>query len=315
MSRYLLSRLAHAVVVLLVVATVTFGLLQAAPGGPAVLMNPDLAPADAAIIRHNLGLDQPVYVQYVRWLLGLFHLDLGTSISYSEPVTELIVQRLPATLLLSGCALLLAVGVGIPLGAASARRPASWLDHGATLVSLLGLSVPNFWLAIMLILLFAVTLRVLPSTAMLTPGREPTLQDLLAHLVMPTLVLGLASLAQIVRFTRSSLLNVLREDYIRTARAKGVSEGRLLFDHALRNALVPVVTVVGVMVPRLVGGAVVTETIFAWPGMGRLATDAAFHRDYPVVMGVTLLVSGVVVVGNLVVDLAYGWLDPRIRLG
>jgi peptide/nickel transport system permease protein len=215
---------------------------------------------------------------------------------------------------LAGAGLLLTLLAGIPLGVAAATRPRSLLDHAATIASGVGVAIPGFWFGIMLIILFAVWLHLLPSAGMYTPGGPQTLADLLRHLVMPTLVIATFSLPQVTLFARASVLETLRQDYVRTARAKGLDERRVLFRHGLRNALIPVLTVIGLLVPRLVGGAVITETVFAWPGMGRLSADAAFGRDYPLIMGITMVVSVVVIVSNLLTDIAYTAVDPRIRL-
>lgn len=297
-----------------VVVTTTFLLVHLAPGGPAILLDPALDPADAELLRKRLGLDQPLIVQYGRWLADVIRLDFGSSFTFDRPVLGLILERLPATMLLGGASLFFALAIAFPLGVLSAKYRSGWIDQLSSLVTLTGISVPNFWLGIILILTFSVWLGILPSSGMSTPGRPVSFVDVAQHLIMPTLVLGLATMASIAKYTRSSVLGVLKQDYVRTARAKGLGEGLVLSRHALKNALIPVVTVVGLWLPRLVGGAVVTETIFSWPGMGRLAISAAFQRDYPVILGVSLVVSAVVVFTNLLVDLTYGYLDPRIRL-
>jgi peptide/nickel transport system permease protein len=313
-QRYLLTRLLHAAFVLFVVVTVTFAMLQLSPGGPTVLLDPDLSREDMELLRARFGLDQPLYVQYFRWLGAAARLDLGDSFTLARPVFSLIVDRLPATALLSASALFLSIAAALPLGIVAARHRGTWIDHAATFVAVAGVSIPSFWFGIVLILLFSVMLRALPSSGMVTPGEPFNPVDLLRHLVMPVFVLGLITMAQLTRYTRSSLLGVLRQDYVRTARAKGLPERVVLQRHAVRNALVPVVTVIGLLLPRLVGGAVVVETVFAWPGIARLAVNAAFQRDYPVVMGVTLMIAVVVVLSNLIVDVLYGYIDPRIRL-
>lgn len=314
MRHYLLTRLLHSLLVLVVVATATFILLRVAPGGPSVLVNPALTPEDAEELKRQLGLDQPIFIQYGRWLLDVAHFDLGASFLSGRTVGTVIGERLAATVLLSATSLLIALAVALPLGALAAKFERTWIDYLSSIITMIGISIPSFWLGILLILGFAVTLRVLPAGGMTTAGRPLEVPDLLAHLAMPALVHGLLTMAQIAKYTRTSLLGVLRQDFIRTARSKGLRERTVLVRHAFRNALVPVVTVVGVLLPRLVGGAVVTETIFAWPGIGQLALTAAFQRDYPVVMGVTMMISVVVVVSNLAVDLMYVYLDPRIRL-
>jgi peptide/nickel transport system permease protein len=313
---YVLRRLVQSAVLLLVVSMATFTIIHKAPGMPAVLVNPDgMSREELVRARANLGLDDPIAVQYVRWLGNAVRGKLGSSYQLNQPVLDLILQRLPASLLLSGTALLLAVLVAIPLGVVSAVRPYGAVDHAATLVSLLGISVPVFWFGIMMIILFSVKLGVLPSGGMFTLGSPPSLSDRGAHLLMPALVLSTIPGAQLMRYTRSSVRSVLAHEYLKVARGKGLRESVVLRRHALRNAMIPIVTVFGLLLPATVSGAPVTESIFAWPGMGRLAVDAAFQRDYPVVMGVTLAVSVMVITCNLLVDVAYAYLDPRIKLG
>jgi peptide/nickel transport system permease protein len=312
--RAILRRVLHALLVLLVVSLITFGLIMAAPGGPAILLDPDLTPADRARLRREMGLDAPVPVQYARWLASAAQGDLGRSLVQKRRVTEMIAERIPATAALAGAGLALTLLVGIPLGVAAATRPRSVLDRAATIASGIGIAIPGFWFGIMLIIVFAVWLRWLPSAGMYAPAGSHSLGDLLVHLVLPSVVLATFSLPQVTLFTRASLLEALRQDYVRTARAKGLDERPVLYRHALRNALIPVITIIGLLLPRLVGGAVITETVFAWPGMGRLSAEAAFGRDYPLIMGITMVVSVVVIVSNLLADLAYTVVDPRIRL-
>jgi peptide/nickel transport system permease protein len=265
-------------------------------------------------MQRRLGLDDPIPVQYGRWLGNALRGNLGKSYQHGLPAAQLVSDRIRPTLLLSGTALVLAVLLATPLGMLSAVYRYSWLDYAATVTAFAGVSIPVFWLGILMIILFSVELGWLPSAGMVTVGAPFTLTDLGRHLVMPAVVLATFPLAQLTRYIRSSMANVLVQDFIRTARAKGLPEVTLLVRHALRNALIPVVTVLGVLTPRLLGGAVITETIFAWPGLGRLAVDAAITRDYPVIMGVTLLVSALVIASNLVTDLLYGVIDPRISL-
>lgn len=314
MQRYVFFRLIQALLVLFVVYSITFFMIQIAPGGPSILLDPELDLETSEQIRHNLGLDQPIYVQYVRWLSGAIRGDLGRSLVSRRPVRSMVLERMPATLLLSSVSLLFAIVIGISLGVLAAKLHYSIYDHLATVVSFLGVSMPGFWMGIMLIFLFSVRLRVLPSAGMYTIGADFSLTDRLTHIIMPSFVLGTGALAQITRFTRSSMLDVMAQDYVRTARAKGLSELAVTFGHGLRNALIPIVTVIGLRLPLLVGGAAITEAIFGWPGIGRLAVDAAYHRDYPVVMGVTILVSVMVVLTNVLIDVLYAYIDPRIRL-
>jgi peptide/nickel transport system permease protein len=301
-------------VLLLVVSIVVFTIVHAAPGGPALLIHPDMDPTQVKAMEKQLGLDDPIPLQYARWLRNAVQGNLGKSYQHSLPTAELLRERIPNTLLLTGVALALAVLLAIPLGTISAVYRYSFLDYAATVTAFVGVSIPVFWLAILLIIVFSVTLGWLPSAGMRTVGVPATLGDLLRHLVMPSLVLATFPLAQLMRYVRSSMVDVLAQDYVRTARAKGLSETATLCRHALRNALIPMVTVLGVLTPRLLGGAVITETIFAWPGLGRLAVEAAITRDYPVIMGATLLVAGLVILSNLVTDLLYIVIDPRVAL-
>lgn len=314
MAAYVLQRLMHSVVVLLIITIVTFALVKVAPGGPGLLLDPTLTPQDREQMARGLGLDEPLPVQYFKWVSNAVQGDFGRSIMQKRPVMEMIVERLPATAELAGVGLLLAIFIGIPLGLIAAQRANTIWDRLIVLIGTLGIAIPGFWFAILLIIVFSVNLGWLPSAGRFTIG-DASLVDRIKHLVLPAFVIALYSLAQLTYFTRSSMLEVLRTDYIRTARTKGLSERVVMMRHALRNGLIPVVTMLGLMVPRLVGGAVITETVFGWPGMGRLAADAAFQRDYPLIMGITIVVSVVVIISNLVTDLAYSFIDPRIQLG
>lgn len=315
MTAVVLQRLLQALVVLLLVSLITFALIHAAPGGPGILFDPSLTPEDRVKLAQGLGLDDPLPVQYGKWIVSAVRGDFGRSIMQKRPVTSMIAERVPATLELAIAGLLLTVVIGIPLGVVAATRMNSVWDRLITVGATIGIAMPGFWFGIMLIIVFSVWLGVLPSAGRTTIGLEGDLGDRVLHLILPASVIATFSLAQLAHFTRSSMLEVLSQDYVRTARAKGLSARVVTYRHALRNALIPVVTVLGLMIPRLIGGAVITETIFAWPGMGRLAADAAFQRDYPVIMGITMAVSAVVILTNLVTDIAYTLLDPRIRYG
>ncbi|MDR7521310.1 MAG: ABC transporter permease [Armatimonadota bacterium] len=314
MSRYLLVRVLQGAALLFIVSAVIFLIVHSAPGGPAILNNPDVDPQTAQAIARDLGLTDPVPVQYARWVGRAIRGNLGRSYQHQIPVVELIANRIPNTLILAGTALALAVLAAIPLGVISAVRRYSAVDYVATVGAFFGVSIPTFWLGIMFIVLFSVTLGWLPSAGMRTAGVATGVGDLLRHLIMPAVVLSTFPLAQLMRYARSSMVEVLGQDYVRTAQAKGLAPGRVLGVHALRNALIPVVTVLGVIIPRLLSGAVITETIFAWPGLGRLAVDAAVTRDYPVIMGLTMTTAVLVIVCNLLTDVAYVSLDPRISL-
>ena len=306
MPAFILSRLLSAVLVLLGVSCLVFLLIHLVPGDPVEVMLGEAAqPADREALRHALGLDQPLLTQLLHYFQGLLHLDLGTSLQSQRPIAELLWERLPATAELAAAALLVAVVIAFPLGVLAAVRKDSPWDYGAMSVSLLGVSMPNFWLGPVLILVFSVWLGWLPVS-----GREEA-----ASIVLPAVTLGTALAAVLSRMVRSSLLEVLHEDYVRTARAKGLSERTVILRHALRNALLPVVTVLGLQLGVLLGGAVVTEMVFSWPGLGELTIESIQRRDYPVVQACVLLISTSYVVVNTLTDLVYGWLDPRVRLG
>lgn len=315
MLGYVVGRIAQAVVLLWIVSAITFVLIHTAPGGPALLQNPDLSREQIARFRANLGLDAPLAVQYLRWLRGVVRGDFGRSYNTVEPVQRLVLTRLPNTLLLTGAALAVSLVVAVPLGVASATRRNTAFDRAVAGASFFGVSTPVFWLGIVLIIVFSVQLKVLPAGGMYTIGTGFSLGDRIRHLLMPVFVLAVVNLAEITRYTRSAMIDALGEDYVRTARAKGLPAPAVLFHHALRNALIPVITIIGVYLPRAVSGAAITETVFSWPGMGLLAVQSAATRDYPVVLGATLAVAVVVVVSSLLTDLAYGYVDPRVRLG
>ncbi|MEP7383541.1 MAG: ABC transporter permease [Gemmatimonadota bacterium] len=313
MAGFLLRRLGHALLVLLVVCTVTFGIVHAAPGGPSLLADPKLSIADRAAIEQRLGIDRPILVQYGRWLARLARGDLGNSFLYQTSTVSTIMERLPNTLLLAGAALLLTVAVAVPVAAWCAERPGGLLDRLAGALALGAISVPVFWLGILAILAFAVYAHILPAGGASDVGGSDSIVDRLRHLVLPALVLAAAGTAELFRYTRASALAQRARPFVRTARAKGVPERGVRWRHAMRNACIPVVTVIGLQLPRLVGGAAITETVFSWPGMGRLGIEAALARDYPLIMGITLLVSVGVLLASFLVDLAYVALDPRLR--
>jgi peptide/nickel transport system permease protein len=313
-QRYVVTRLAHSAILLVFVSMLTFALIHAAPGGPAVLLAPEMSGEQIRQAERSLGLDQPLPLQYARWLGSVARGHFGQSYGAGLPVLGLIVDRLPATLELVGTGLVLSVAAGVLMGVLSAVHRYSLLDHLAAGVAFFGMSVPVFWLGLMLIIVFSTTLHLLPSAGAYTLGVHASAGDRLAHLVLPAVILATANVAQIARYTRSSMLEVLNAEFLRTARAKGVPGRAVIYHHALRNALIPIVTVVGLAVPRLVGGVAITESVFAWPGMGQLAVDSALQRDYPMIMGITLMVSVVVVVTNFLTDLSYLALDPRVEL-
>jgi len=302
--RFVARRVALTIPVLLGVATLVFSLIHLIPGDPAhAMLGEAAAEADVAALRARLGLDRPLLEQYTDFLGGLVRGDLGTSMRTGEPVATLIAERVPATFELASAAMLVAVVVALPLGIAAAVWRGTAIDHGAMAAAMAGMSIPNFWLGPLLAIIFAVELGWLPVS-----GRGS-----LAHLVLPAVSLGLALAAMLARMTRASLLEELREPYVRAARARGVSRPRAVIVHAFRNSLVPVVTILGLQSGAVLTGAVITETIFAWPGIGRLLVQSIGFRDYPLVQGCILLIAVTYVAVNLLTDLAYGLLDPRIR--
>jgi peptide/nickel transport system permease protein len=309
---YALRRLGTMVPVLAVVSVIVFSLIHLTPGDPvSIMLREEADPATAAALRRALGLDRPLPIQYLAWLGRAVRGELGRSIRTNQPVTEAILERLPVTLSLAAAASLLALAIALPAGIVSAVRRNSVADVTGTVVALSGVSLPNFWLAILLIFLFSVSLGWLPPLGWVSPARD--FWAGLRSLVLPAITLGTAMAAVVMRMTRSSLLEVLQLEFVRTARAKGLGETAILLRHALRNALIPVVTVVGLQAGALLGGAIITETIFALPGVGRLLVDAIFQRDFPIIQGVVLFLAVNFLLVNLLVDLAYAALDPRIR--
>lgn len=306
----------------MLVSVVLFAILQQAPGGPLTpyLQNPHITEADIARLKHNLGLDQPVYVQYFKWLGRVVVGDFGWSQSNSEPVMQAILDRFPATLELMGASFAFSIIIGVAFGIISAIKQYSWIDYLITTFAFFGQSMPVFWFALMLQLLFAVYgiplgfgYKLQLPSAGISESDTFILADRLKHLVLPTIVLSLAFIAQYSRFMRSSMLEVIHTDYMRTAAAKGVSRPAVILKHGLKNALIPLVTVIALTLPGLVAGAVITETIFAWPGMGRLFINALGQFDFALLMGYMMLVSFLVVFCNLLADVCYAWLDPRVK--
>jgi peptide/nickel transport system permease protein len=305
MLSFLARRLALTFVVLLGVATLVFSLIHLVPGDPAqAMLGEGAAPEDIAQLRARLGLDRPLAEQYAAYMRGLLRGDLGTSLRTQQPVTEQIAERIPATTELAGAAMLVAVLLAVPLGVIAAVWRGTWVDQSAMALALTGISVPGFWLGPLLALVFAVELGWLPVS-----GRGT-----LAHLVLPAITLGTALAAILARMTRASVLEELREQYVVAARARGATRARAVLAHALRNSLIPVVTILGLQLGAVLTGSIITETIFSWPGVGRLLIQSINFRDYPMVQGCILLIAVTYVAMNLLTDLVYGWLDPRIRV-
>ena len=304
MKAYVLRRLWQSALTLVGVSVLVFVILRVVPGDPAKMLLPDGAPQSAVDeLNRQLGLHEPLYVQYGLFLQSVFRGDFGQSFQYRAPALRVVVERLAATVQLALAALLITVGVGVSLGIVAAVRRGTGYDYASTVLAVLGQSLPNFWLGIMLILLFGVALRWLP-----TSGFESW-----RHLILPAVTLAAFPMALVARLTRSSMLEILGRDFIRTGRAKGLAERTVILRHALRNAAVPLLTVLGLQIGTLLGGAVITESVFAWPGMGKLVVDAIFFRDFPVVQTVLILSATIFVVINLLVDLLYTVIDPRIR--
>jgi peptide/nickel transport system permease protein len=300
---YVLSRIAQTALVVFLSLTAVFFMVRLA-GDPVTLFMPmDIQAKDVNEFRQRLGFNDPLTVQYARFIAGAVRGDFGESLRYKRDALGLVLERMPATLLLAGTSLVLTFVVAVPLGIVSAVRRNGLFDHVGTVGTVLGQAVPGFWLGLMLIYVFAVQLRWLPTGGMGTPR----------HLVMPSIVLAAFYSARVARLTRSAVLEILNEEYILTARAKGLAESRVIGKHTLRNSAIPIVTLAGLEAGQLLGGAVITETIFAWPGLGRLTVQALLNRDFPVVLAAVSLTSVVYTLMNLVVDLLYGWLDPRVR--
>ena len=304
MKGYILKRLFHSIFVLVGISLVVFIILHLTGDPAALLMPMDATPEQVAQFRQEMGFNDPIVVQYWRFFKGTLRGDFGQSFRHSQPALELVMERMPATIQLTAAAMIIALVVAIPVGIISAIRRNSILDHIGMTGALLGQSTPVFWLGVMLILIFSVTIQWYPSS-----GRGE-----IQHLVLPAITLGMFTMARTARMMRSSMLEVLGQEYMKTAKAKGLNPGMVILKHALKNAAIPVVTIVGMELGTLLGGAVITETIFAWPGVGRLAVQAIYNRDYPVVQAAVFLLASIFVLVNLIVDLMYTYLDPRVKL-
>lgn len=314
MTGFILRRLVLLIPVLLIVGVVVFTLVHLTPGDPAaVMLGPDATVQQVQQLRHQLGLDQPIYSQFLRWFSGALRLNFGQSIFLNMPVTHALLQRAQPTGLLTLYSLLTSIAIGVPAGIIAAVRRNSWLDRGLMALSVSGAAMPSFYLGILLILLFAVRLHWLPSG-----GYQSITVDPVGHfkrMLLPAFSLGFGNAALLARLVRSSMLDVLREDYIRTAWAKGLSGRTVIMLHALRNALIPAITVIGTSLGALLGGAVITETVFTIPGMGQLVVQSVLRRDFPVIQGAVMVIAGIYVLANLLVDVLYVYIDPRVRYG
>jgi peptide/nickel transport system permease protein len=314
MQRYLVRRLLVTIPILFGITVMSYFIMSLTPGDPVrMLISPGMSEADVEIQRRALGLDQPVYIRYAKWLNELRRGNLGYSFNTGAPVTRRVGERVGPTLKLTISALVLSYLIAIPIGVVVAYRRYTWIDYVATFFAFLGISLPTFFLGLVGIYIFALRFRWLPVGGTMTLGGDGGLLDGLLHLVLPASVLAVAGAGALTRYVRSSMLEVLSQDYVRTARAKGLIDRIVLQKHALRNALIPVITLAGLQLPALLAGAVITEQVFEWPGMGRLTIEAINQRDYPVLMGITLVTALLVLAGNLLADLTYSLVDPRIR--
>jgi peptide/nickel transport system permease protein len=319
---YALRRILQTIPILFIISVLLFFMVRAAPGGPltAARRNPNITPEQIAKLEAKLGLDQPLPVQYAKWMGNMLQGELGESIKFRRPVAVMIAERIPNTLLLVGVSFFVTLLIAIPVGVLSARKPYSAFDYSMTTITFMGQSLPVYWLGLGLILIFYVSIKnpttgspLFPGGGMNTIGKEGDLMDTLWHLVLPVVALSLGWVAWYSRFLRSSMLDVLHEDYIRTARAKGLHDGLVHYKHALRNAILPLVTLIALDLPSVFAGALFVETIFSWPGMGRLFWDAARGRDYPVLLGVVMITAVLIIVCNILADLAYCMLDPQVK--
>ncbi|MBN8582282.1 MAG: ABC transporter permease [Anaerolineae bacterium] len=322
MTTYALRRILQTIPILFIISILLFLMVRSAPGGPltAARRNPNISKEQLEIIEEKLGLNDPLPVQYGRWLGNMLKGDMGDSIKFRRPVSDMIGERIPNTLVLVGASFFVTLLLAIPIGIFSARKPYSPFDYFMTTVTFIGQAIPVYWLGLGLIVVFYITLKnpftgdpLFPVGGMNSRGQEGNLLDTLWHLVLPVTALSLGWIAWYSRFLRSSMLDVLHEDYVRTARAKGLGEHGVYFKHALRNAILPLVTLIALDLPSLFAGALFVETIFSWPGMGRLFWDAAKGRDYPVLLGVVMITAVLIIVCNILADLAYGWLNPQVK--
>ena len=315
MASYILRRTLYAIPLLFLITIISFGMMQMAPGDPTALMlDPMIKKENLEAYKESYGLNDNVVVQYVRWLGNMVQGNFGESlIRQGVPVIDLITARLPNTLLLMLVSSIIAFIISIPLGVISATKRNTMTDYSITFASFLGIATPNFWIGLVLIMFLSVNLGWFPTGGVSTLGAPFSLWDRIHHLILPALVLATADMAGLTRYSRSSMLDVLRQDYIRTAKANGFKNSTVIFKHGFRNGLIPIITILGLMLPSFIGGSVIIESIFAWPGIGLLFVEAAFQRDYPVIMAVVVIAATLVVVGNLLADILYAVFDPRIE--
>jgi peptide/nickel transport system permease protein len=322
MRTYALRRIVQTIPILFIISILLFIMVRAAPGGPltAARRNPNITQQQIEALEEKLGLNDPLPVQYFRWVRDMLTGNMGQSIKFHRPVSEMIGERIPATLLLVGAAFLLTILLAIPIGIWSARHPYSLFDYVMTSVTFIGQSIPVYWLGLGMIVIFYVLLKnpftgeaLFPGGGMNTHGKDGDVLDTLWHMILPVAALSLGWIAWYSRFLRSSMLDVMHEDYVRTARAKGAGDRAVFYRHALRNAILPLITLIALDLPSLFAGALFVETIFSWPGMGRLFWDAAKGRDYPVLLAVVMITAVLIIFCNILADLAYGWLNPQVK--
>ncbi|SFA85230.1 ABC transporter permease [Clostridium frigidicarnis] len=315
MARYILKRILQTIPMLIVISIISFTIMRMAPGDPAQsYIRPDMKYEEIKRIKENLGLNRPLYIQYGAWLSQILKGDLGYSLINFRPVYEQIGERIPATLLLMGISLIISLILGVVLGLISAFYHDKIIDKVISVVTYIGISIPSFWFAMVLIVIFSVQLRLLPSVGMHTVGVEDSILDVLKHTIMPAMVLSYGNMSIISRYIRSNTIIQMNEDYVRTAKGKGLSTKVIFTKHILKNALLPVITMLGMSLPDLVTGAFITETVFGWPGMGRLGVQAVFSFDYPLIMAITMVSSLLLIIGNLLSDILCGVVDPRIKV-
>lgn len=311
MGRFIIRRIIQSLFLLLGISLITFVITRLAPGGPATLIeDPNIRPEYIEQLRESYGLNDPIPIQYGKWVINMFQLDFGRSFEDNRPVIDKIIERVPATLQLAAAGYLIGL-LGIPLGIWAARHRGRGIDDGVRVFTAIGQAIPHWWLGLM-ILIFAAPLGIFPLAGMGDSNADNIVLERLHHLLLPSIILAMSGWIVYSRYMRSAMLEVLEQDYVRTARAKGLQE-RKVVNHAVRNALIPIITILGGSLAGFLSGSVLLETVFSWPGMGRLAVEAAFKRDYPTVMGLTVIVSSLVILGNLIADIAYAYVDPRVR--
>lgn len=298
---------------LIIISIISFTLMHLAPGDPSTsYISPQMNASEIELVKERLGLNDPVYIQYIKWIKKVLTGDLGYSLIDFRPVTEIIKSRLPATIGLMGSSLLISLLVSIPLGLYTGKKKGRTIDNIITTISYVGISIPSFWFGIILIYVFAYKLNLLPSVGMRTLGAPDSILDIIKHGILPSIVLSFSSISIYTRYIRTSTIVQLDENYVRTEEAYGFSQSKIMFKYVLKNVLLPIITILGMSLPNLVTGAFITETVFGWPGMGRLGVDSIFNYDYPVIMATTMLTATLLIIGNLIADILYGIVDPRI---